>query len=1050
MSQERHELSSGQEQLWFLDQLFPGGSAYNVSVASTIRGPLDTAILQAAVAAVVAHDDMLRVTFGAEDGVPYQQVNEFQGLDLDIRDVRGDDEAALARLVADEAGLPFDLGQGPLYRFALLRIAADHHIFVCTIHHILVDGWSVELVNQQISTAYRALAAGGTPRLPDPPASYFDYVRHQRQNLDDAVLEEQLTFWQQRLAGLPVLDFPTDRPRASTRSMHGAQLAVQFPDKVAQAAHQLAEQAGVSLFAPLVAALQAVAARYTGETDIPLGVTMFGRPEPEWETIVGFFANMAVLRGDLSGDPTMLDIIERAAEGVFEMYDNDRVPFEKVVDRVAPVRDTSRNPLFQIAVQLLGAENSGRGLTLPGLSVEPMHATTSSSRFDLTLNFRAADDTLGLDIEYSTDLFDQERIEALVAHLERVLIEAAADPVQRLSELTLLDDGERERLLAWGRGAPSSRDPRPVHVVLADIAADQPDLLAATYQGQSMTYGELDRRATVLARHLRLLGVQHEEIVAVAMERELTTLVAMFGVLKAGAAYTVIDAKQPAARLNYMLEDTAAPVVLTTSALAGGVPSKEGRRLVCLDTEWPEVERLQGEEPLVEWASRDSLVYVLYTSGSTGHPKGVQLEHRGLMSFAESYQHDFQLGPGERLLQMRPLTFDMSHGEIIAALTCGAALVLVPEAAVTDPDALAALIVAEQPTYIGMPTTLMALVDADPYPSVRSVMNGGEAVPGDLVNKWNLPGRIFVNAYGPTEAAVACTGYVCERVAWRASPPIGTPYLDRQVYVVDPKLDLVPVGIAGEILIGGDEGLARGYLNQPELTEESFVPDPLQAGRRVYRTGDLGRWNHRGQLEFIGRRDSQVKLRGQRLELEEIEATLTTHPGVHMAAVTLHTDDRGDDRLIGWVSTVDGQQPTAAELRDHVAGFLPAYMVPAVLQFLDELPLSSTKKIDRKALPAPDLSSEETDADVREPSTETEARVVEIFAEVLAMTRVGTDQNFFALGGSSVQAMRVVSRLNRTFGVKVAVRQLYGTADVSAIAERIDALMAASPALDRG
>jgi amino acid adenylation domain-containing protein len=1041
MGQERHRLSFGQEQLWFVNQMFPDESVYNVTLASRLRGPLDTAALGEALTAVVAQDEMLRATFGSEDGVPFQTVRPAEAVRLSLRDAPAD-PAELDRLIEAAAAEPFDLATGPLYRFLLLRVAPEDHVFVRTIHHIVVDGLSMGLVNQHISVAYAAFLHGERPQLPTAPCRYFDYVEQQRDSLDDRLLADQLGFWAERLDGLSVLDLPTDRPRPPSRGLRGTRLSVDFSDELAGSLRELAQLSGMPLFAPLLAGVQAVLARYTGQEDVPVGVTMFGRQEPEWESVVGFFVNMVVLRGDLSDDPTMLEIVERTGNDIFDAYEYDQVPFEKVVERVAPVRDPSRNPLFQVAVQVLTEDNAGQDLNLTGVAAEPLHTAVGGSRFDLTLSFVESATTLRVDIEYASDLFDQWRIEALAGHLERVLTEAADEPSRRLSELGLLADTERDQVLAFGKGEPSSRTPLPVHAVLASIAADRPDLLAATCRGRTLTYGELDRRADLLARYLRTLGVGHEDIVAVAMDRDLDVLVALFGILKAGAAYTFLDPKQPANRLEYILTDTAAPVVLTRSGFVAGLPARDGRRMVCLDTEWPLIESVPTTEPLVELATRDSLIYVLYTSGSTGRPKGVLLEHRALMSFAESYQRDFALGPGERVMQSRPLTFDMSHGEIIATLTSGAALVLVPEDVVTSPEALAELIEQERVTYVGIPTTLLALVDAGPYPDVRSVMNGGEAVPGELVNKWNLPGRRFVNAYGPTEAAVACTGYVCEHTAWHSVPPIGTPYLDRQLYVVDRHQNLTPVGVPGELLVGGDEGLARGYLNQPAMTDERFVPDPVRPGGRVYRTGDLVRWNRHGRLEFLGRRDSQIKLRGQRIELEEIEATLAAHPGVAMAAVSLRTDTHGDQQLVGYVTSSGSRTPTARELREHVSGFLPAYMVPAAWQVLTEFPLNSAKKIDRGALPAPDLALADPAIEVTAPRTDTEVTVVGVFAEVLGVPTVSVDDNFFMLGGTSIQGMRVISRINRAFGVKVNVRLLYGTATVATIAARIDELLA--------
>jgi amino acid adenylation domain-containing protein len=627
-----------------------------------------------------------------------------------------------------------------------------------------------------------------------------------------------------------------------------------------------------------------------------------------------------------------------------------------------------------------------------------------------------------------------------------LLTAAVADPSTRLSKLPLLSAAERERLLAAGHGEAVTHSPRPIHVDVARIAAGQPDAVALVCRGRELTYGELDRRADRLARQLRARGLRSEQIVALILDRDLDAIVAMLAVLKAGGAFTVLDPKHPAARLDYMLRDTAAPLVITRSGFADRLPEPAGWSVLQLDTEWARIEATPADEPLAEWATRDSLAYVLYTSGSTGKPKGVQIEHRALTCFVEAYQRTFDFGPGDRMLQLPALTFDMSQGEIFTGLTVGATLVLVSPEEGQSPDALAGLMREQRVTYAGLSPAMLSLVDAEPYPDLRCVMGGADALPAELVNKWNLPGRRFVNLYGPTEAAVACTEYECEHVEWRSSPPIGHPELNRRVYVVDEWGNLAPVGVPGELLIGGDEGLARGYLNEPELTAEKFVPDPFEHGGTVYRSGDLVRWTPAFELEFLGRLDSQVKLRGLRVELGEIESALLTHPAVRMAVVLLHIDQAGEKQLVGYFTRTDAgtDGPAVADLRRHLAEQLPEYMVPTAWVRLDEFPLTAARKIDRGALPAPARPVADQQRVLLRPATRTEATVAEILAEVLGLPEIGVDANLFELGGNSLQAMRVVSRLKKAFGVKVNIRLLYGTATVSAVAAKIDGLLAAA------
>jgi amino acid adenylation domain-containing protein len=1059
--QRRLPLSFGQEQLWFLDQLAPGEPTYNVTLGFRLHGPVDAGLLRRSLTLLVARHEALRASFGALDGTPYQVIHPAAEVELPVTDLAGlaagadrgpavepepaaemtrEPAAEMARELAAEMARPFELATGPLYRFRLLRLAEAEHVFLLSVHHAVIDGWSTGIVTGELAAIYQALAAGAEPRLPQLPAGYADFVAWQREQLATGGFDEQLAYWQDRLANLPVLEFPADRRRPATPTYRGDSVDVDFAADLADRLRATAERAGGSLFVLLATAVNVVASRYTGQHDIPLGISMLARTEPEHEPVVGLFTNMVVLRTDLAGDPTLAELVEQTIDAVFDLQENQDVPFDKVVERLQPVRDASWNPLFQVSMQLLGEQNAGTGFALPGVTAEPVRLTKVRSRFDLTMTFVESGGGLGLHLEYSTDLYDRRRIEAFAEHVQAALQALAADPAQRLSQVPLLTAAARAELLAAGRGEQVDYPGEPVHVQIARYAAEHPDAIAAVCAGAELSYGQLDRRADQLARWLRSRGVGPEQVVAVVVERNPDALVGLLGVLKAGAAFAVLDPANPASRLRYMLRDTAAPVLLTQSALLDRLPAADGWHTLCLDTGWPEVEAAEAEPGPVRTAGRDSLAYVLYTSGSTGQPKGVLIEHRALSSFVAAYQRTFDLGPDDRMLQLAALSFDMSQGEIFTGLCVGATLVQVPPEVGSAPDGLAALMRAERVSYICMSPAMLSLVEPEPYPDLRKIMVGGEACPAEIVNKWNLPGRRMVNVYGPTEAAVGCTEHVCAHVEYRSAPPIGRPHLDRQLYVVDRWCNLVPAGIPGELLIGGEEGLARGYLNQPEQTADRFVADPFRPDRRVYRSGDLVRWNPAGELEYLGRLDSQVKLHGLRVELEEIEAALLAHPRVGTAAVLLRPDAGGQNRLVGYV-VADGEPPAAAELRRHLADLLPAYMVPASWVFLDRFPLTSARKVDRAALPLPAADVEAAGAEPAPPGTETEARVAEILAEVLSVPRVSADAGFFDLGGDSLRAMRVVSRLNKAFRVKVNVRTLYRSADVRAIAAQIDQLV---------
>ncbi|AXI76784.1 non-ribosomal peptide synthetase [Peterkaempfera bronchialis] len=1057
MASEQVPLSVGQEQLWFLEQLTPGLATYNVAVAHRIRGPLDGTALAAALTELVRRHESLRGTVSTVDGTPGMVFTPPSAVDLPVGHLTDATpearEAQLAKELQEHVRQSFDLVRGPLYRFRLFRLSADEHVLSLVFHHLVTDGWSTSLLLRQLQDGYAAALRGDGPaggagdRAADapPPVRFADFAAEQRAALDNGGLEEQLGYWQEQLDGVTPLELPADRPRPAEPSFAAGTTRSELPPDLLVAARALAEAEGASLFMVLTAALTVVLGRYTGQQDVSLGTAALGRTDPDLEEVVGYFTNMVVLRAGLQDDPAFDELLSRLSDVLLDAYDNQDVPFERVVDRLRPHRDPGRNPLFGVCAQFLTEQTSGTTMDLPGLTTEAVDLPSLGARFDLALTFVESADRLQVGVEYAADLFDGWRIEALVRHLAQVLRAACADPAQRVSQLTLLDDTEAQELFAAGIGEMLSHADEPVHAAIARRALEQPDRIAAMYEGESLTYQQLERRAFELAAFLRDRGVRHGQVVGVAMERDLDALVALLGVLKSGAAYAVLDPSHPVGRLEYILKDTAAPIVLTQRRVRERIPESADWSIVEVDQERGAIAKAGAEsEGWAEEAGRDSLAYVIYTSGSTGQPKGVLLEHRALQSFIASYRRVFDLQPDDRMLQLAALAFDMSQGEIFAGLTAGAALVLVDKEAGTSPDALAALMRAREVTYICMSPAMLALVEGGPYPKLRKIMAGGEAVPAEMVAKWNLPGRRLINCYGPTEAAVGCTSYECPHEPARSAPPIGAPFTDRRMYVVDKADRLVPRGIAGELLIGGAEGLARGYLNRPDLTAAAFTEDPFHPGGRVYRSGDLVRWNRDYQLEFLGRGDGQVKLRGLRIELEEIESALMSHPDVGVGAVALRQDRRGEKRLVGYASPAGDRVPDAAELRAHLAERLPEYMIPTAWVVLDSLPLTTARKVDRKALPDPVEADPEEDYVA--PQGPTEQAVARIYAEVLEVERVSAAVAFFAAGGNSLQAMRVVSRIGKEFGVKIRLRAMFADATTRSISAEVDRLVAAKAA----
>lgn len=1040
---ERLPLSYEQEQLWFLEQLSPGQATYNIHLPYRLRGHLEARTLELALTALIAAHPALRARLHASEGTPYQLIWAPEPANLEVTDLselpEPERDRRLDDLLRAELATPFDLDGGKLYRFRLIQVSAQDHVLSLGFHHVVTDGWSSGLLLSDLTRLYRELLAGRPALVPAPEGSYSEHVQAQRGRLAGPELEQELAYWGERLAGLPVLELPADRQRPVTASNRGDQLFQPLPAELVAGVRRMGLDQGATLFTVLTAAVAIVLSRYTGQDEIPLGMAIPGRSDPDLEAVVGLFINMAVLRADLTSDPTFTELVARISDASLDVYDHQDVPFNLVVERVQPVRDPSRNPLFQVGVQVLGQELTGRGFELPLLKVEALTFPSTYSRFDLAVNFLDSPAGIEVAVEYATDLFDRWRIEGLIEHIETVLAAAVADPQRRLSQLSLLTPAARQELLAAGRGEPADYSQAPVHVDIAAVAAQRPDAVAAVCRGVELTYGELDRRADRLARELLTRGTGHQDVVGILLDRDLDALIAILGVLKADAAFAMLDPEHPAARLEYILGDTSAATVITRPALLERLPGSDRWSPLVLDPGSDQgSDPGPDQPPLPGRATRDSLAYVIYTSGSTGRPKGVLIEHRALTCFTEAYRRTFDFTPADRLLQLPALTFDMSQGEIFTALRVGATLVLVAPEEGRSPDGIGGLIRDQKVSYAGLSPAILSVVEAGPYPELRAVMGGAEALPAEMVNKWNLPGRRFVNLYGPTEAAIACTEYECEQIEWRSSPPIGHPELNRQVYVVDRWGDLVPRGVPGELLIGGEEGLARGYLNQPEATSEKFVTDPFRPGGRVYRSGDLVRWTAGGELDFLGRLDNQVKLRGLRIELGEIESALLSHPGVRMALVLLTTDGRGEKRLTAyWTAT--GTPPSSQELGRYLGDQLPEYMVPSSWVWLEEFPLTTARKIDRAALPVP--ADVEVTQEFVPPSSATEQAVAEIFAIVLGLPQVSAESNFFELGGNSLQAMRVVGRISKSLSIKVSIRLLYGSSTVAEIAATIDGLL---------
>ncbi len=1029
---DRPPLSVAQEQLWFLDQLAPGQPTYNVGQATLITGPLDRAALSAALDDLVARHAALRTTFAVHEGRPYQVVAEHGSGAPAISDLTGlpeaEREAAARRHVRDDdVGRPFDLARGPLFRTRLYVLGDDRHVLALTVHHSVADGWSLGVLNRELGTIYAARRAGRDAGLPEVTLQQPDYCAWQRRQTDSGAFERQLDYWEKRLDGLPVLPVPADRPRPGEATYRGEIITTRLDAAARDAMRALARGSDATDFMVLGTVFNALLSRYTQTDDIVIGSTVSGRSRPEFADLVGFLVNMVVLRTDTSGDPAFSELLGRVRDTCLGAWSAQDVPFEQVVDRLRPPRNPSRNPLFQVSMQLLGGATAGGRLELEGTVTRPVPLGFDRARFDMSVSVVDDGTELTMDCEYSTDLFDRARITRMFGHFTHMLLAAAADPSLRVSELPMLSERERADLLTHWQGPSEEGDHRPVPDRIAAIAAARGDRIAVRSGAAEVTYAELMRRVDALAAWLRARGVGREDIVAIALHRGIDVVVAVVGVLRAGAAFLVVDPDHPKRRLEFILGDAEARIVLTHTRFLDRLPEGDGRPTLCMDAEQEPVADAPPADPI----SEDDLAYVLYTSGSTGEPKGVAVEHHALNTFVDWMSG--VLEPEDRVLQHMSLIFDLAEGEMLSALSRGCTLVVLPEERRGDPLAYAELMTAERITFLAGPPAILNRIPPGDYPDMRYVMPGGETVPPELADRWSRSSARFVNTYGPTEAAVACTSYPCEPRSWTTPPPIGRAMPNRYVYVLDRHDRPMPVGVPGEIVVGGD-GVGRGYLNRTELTSSRFVADPFRPGGRMYRTGDLGVWTEEGQIQFLTRIDTQVKLNGLRIELGEIEAALKHHPAVAGVVAHLRTDPPHGPRLVGYVVPVDaGDVPGDDELRRHLLDEIPTYMVPTAFVTLDEVPLTRVGKVDRDRLPAP---NQQATARV-EPRTEVERRVAELFAEVLEVEPPGVRTGFFELGGNSLQTIQLLARIGEELGGTLSLRDFYADPTVEAAARMV-------------
>jgi amino acid adenylation domain-containing protein len=1024
-------LSFAQQRLWFLDQLDPGSTAYNLVLSVRLRGSLDSAAFLRSLSGIVGRHEVLRTTFPATGGSPVQRISPFAAFEMPLVDLSAlpapAREVATRLLVRAWASRPFDLARGPLLRGLLLRTGQSEHVACLVLHHIVSDGWSTGILLDELATGYAAFTAGHAPAWPPLPIQYADFACWQRDWLSGEVLEEQATYWRERLGGgdLPPIALPADRPRPLVPRLRGRRLALALPPSLTGELAALGRQENATLFMTLLAGFKALLHRYGGQDDIAVGTPIANRTRLEVERLIGFFVNTLVLRTRVEAGAPFRSLLASVREASLGAASHQDLPFEKLVEILRPERDTSRAPLFQVLFLLQNAP--GKEVDLPGLSIAPFAADSGGSKFDLTLDLMQGRNQIRGAIEYCTDLFDEVTVTRLAGHLERLLAAVAADPGARLSELPLLTPAEERQLREWNATAVDDPSSLCLHELITSQAVRTPDRTAVRCEGVELTYRELEAAAGHLAARLARLGVGPEKIVAVLAERSREMVVGLLGILKAGGAYLPIDPDYPADRISFMLDDSGASVLLAQDSLSARLPRHEARMLSLSGVATPPREPAQAvvDAPVLP----SNLAYAIYTSGSTGRPKGTLNSHRGIINRLHWVQDRWALGAADRVLQKTPYTFDVSVWEIFWPLVTGAQLVMARPGGHQDAAYLADVIAAEAITTAHfVPSMLQYFLDTpgvERCSSLVRVICSGEALPPNLVQRFHSRlGADLINLYGPTEAAVEVTWWMSDPRADCALVPIGRPGANTQIWILDQGLVPVPVGVPGELHIGGVQ-VARGYLGRPELSAGKFIPDAFAGapGCRLYKTGDLARHQGDGTIEFLGRIDHQVKIRGFRIELGEIEAALAEHPAVREVVVMARREESGDQRLVAYLVPA-GEPAPASALRSFLREKLPEFMVPSDFVEIDRVPLSASGKIDRRALPAPGAPRRERI--LVPPRTEIEEAVARIWSQVLGRSEIGVEDDFFEIGGHSLLATQILSRLQQAFRVAIPLRSLFG------------------------
>ncbi|AKV65522.1 non-ribosomal peptide synthetase [Microcystis panniformis] len=1038
---EELPLSFAQQRMWFLHQMDRQNPAYNEALTIRLTGRLNIDILEQTINAIIQRHESLRTSFPMVEGKPIQKIAPSLKIKLLVVNLKDIPQEQIDKQIIKELQKPFDLTQSPLLRCTLFDLGYENYILVNVFHHIIIDGWSKSILFKELSKFYQALLSNSTVDLPELPIQYADFAVWQRQWLQGEILENQLNYWKKQLTGAPpLLELPTDKPRPATANFRGHSISFQINSELTEKLKLLSQKSGVTLFMTLLAALNTLLFRYSGQDDILIGTPTANRNRQEIEPLIGFFVNTLVLRNSLEGNPTFSGLLQQARNVVLEAYANQDVPFEQVVDGLEIERSLSYNPLFQVMFALQNAPLNA--LELPNLKAQYLAVENQRIKFDLSLVLEEIETEKGAYLEgfweYDSDLFTPERITRMVGHFQTLLKGIVANPQQTVGELPLLTESEEQQLLVeWNQTQTSYPDHYCIHQLFEEQVVKTPDAIAVIDGEKSLTYEQLNQKANQLAYYLQNLGVKTEDLVGICIERSVLMIIGLLGILKAGAAYIPLDPNYPSERLAYMLEDSAVSVLLTQENLVDTLPNYLGT-IFCLDQDGKILDH-HPQDNLLHPMTSENLAYVIYTSGSTGKPKGVLIQHQSLLNLVSWHQNAFDITTIDRVTQLAGIAFDASVWEIWPYLTAGACLAIVPPDLLTSPKQLQEWLIAKKITVSFLPTPLaetLIPLDWSPNCPLRLMLTGG-----DKLNDFpptSIPFTL-VNNYGPTENTVVTTSVkITPDLLTEKAPPIGRPISNTQVYILDQYQQPVPIGIPGELYIGGS-GLAKGYLNRPELTDSKFIANPFsqKLSDRLYKTGDLVRYGNDGQIEFVGRIDHQVKIRGFRIELGEIETVLNQHPQVKEAIIIAREDQPGVKRLCAYV--IASQNLTVSQLRLFLQEKLPQYMVPAFFVLLDAFTLTANGKIDRCALPQPTLELEDEAALNLSPGTEKERILAAIWQRVLGLKNISINDNFFELGGDSILAIQIIAQANQA-GLQITPKQLFShqtIAQLATVAERV-------------